>query len=263
MSSRSCFYHMRKVSPLSSKMRRQPRQQRGREKVEKILEAAAIVFEKVGYTAATTQLIAEQAGAAIGSLYQFFPDKAAIFKAMELRHVARVQSMWETAGVIDVSQYPLRALIHLLVRSVLELFEDRVSRVVFVQFFESREIFQSIDDSFTQEAIEFMANILQRRNPQLLEPLLLAEVCVHSSNALILVALRSKDPNHVHKLTQQIEDLIVAYLEPHVGDGILNNVMKVMKCFHCQSPDLWKNGYRRGKQCYRCKLCGKQSVRID
>jgi hypothetical protein len=59
--------------------------------------------------------------------------------------------------------------------------------VVFIQFFESREIFQSIakgasgaiDDSFTQEAIEFMATILQQRNPQLENPLLLAEVCVH------------------------------------------------------------------------------------
>lgn len=248
---------------MSSKMRRQPRQQRGREKVQKILAAAAIVFEEVGYTAATTQLIADRAGAAIGSLYQFFPDKAAIFNAMELRHLERVQAMWTKLGAMDCAADPLRSLIQMLVRSVLELFEDPVSRVVFVQFFESREIFQSINDSLTQEAIEFMAQIIQRRNPQLSAAPLLAEVCVHASNALTLVALRCQDPAHRQQLAQQIEDLLVAYLTPYAGDECLGNVMKVMKCHHCQSPDLWKNGYRRGKQCYRCKQCGKQSVLIN
>ncbi|WP_442940749.1 IS1/IS1595 family N-terminal zinc-binding domain-containing protein [Nostoc sp.] len=28
----------------------------------------------------------------------------------------------------------------------------------------------------------------------------------------------------------------------------------------CQSQQLSKNGHRRGKQCYRCKDCGKQFV---
>jgi transposase-like protein len=36
-----------------------------------------------------------------------------------------------------------------------------------------------------------------------------------------------------------------------------------MKCSHCRSLRLWRNGYRRGKQCYRCKDCGKQSVWMD
>ncbi|MEH1890290.1 MAG: hypothetical protein V7K92_12815 [Nostoc sp.] len=41
------------------------------------------------------------------------------------------------------------------------MFEQPVSRVVFVQFYLAREIIQTIDDSMTQEAINFMANILQ------------------------------------------------------------------------------------------------------
>ncbi|WP_422614293.1 MULTISPECIES: IS1/IS1595 family N-terminal zinc-binding domain-containing protein [Calothrix] len=28
----------------------------------------------------------------------------------------------------------------------------------------------------------------------------------------------------------------------------------------CESSQLSKNGYRRGKQCYLCKECGKQFV---
>ncbi len=253
---------MTKYSHSSRELRRQPKQQRGKERVEKLLDAAAAVFDEVGYEAATTHLIAAKAGTAIGSLYQFFPDKAAVFNAMELRHIERVKIMWAQANTPEIVQLPLRPMIQAITGAVAQLFEQPVSRVVFIQFFISRQIFQSIDESMTQEAINFMASILQQRNPNLSEALcsLLAEVCVHSGNAVVLSALRSPDLQHGQKLMQQIEDLLVSYLEPYIGDRLLGNVMKVMKCPHCQSQQLSKNGYRRGKQCYRCKGCGKQFV---
>ena len=77
--------HSHSSSPESkpvSKLRRQPQQQRSKDRVEAILLAAAEVFDEIGVEAATTHLIAARAGTAIGSLYQFFPDKAAIFHAM-------------------------------------------------------------------------------------------------------------------------------------------------------------------------------------
>lgn len=253
---------MTEHSHSSSSLRRQPKQQRGKERVEKILDAAAAVFDEVGYAAATTHLIAAKAGAAIGSLYQFFPDKAAIFNAMELRHAERVKLLWAQTGTSDIVQLPFRQMMHFLTNAVAELFEQPVSRVVFVQFFVSREIFQSIDDSMTQEAINFMADLLMHRNPKLeaSQCSLLAEVCVHSSNAVMLSALRNPNLQHRERLSQQIEALLVSYLEPYIGDTVLSNVMKVMKCSHCQSAQLSKNGFRRGKQCYRCKDCGKQFV---
>lgn len=258
----SCLDNMTEYSRSSRNLRRQPKQQRGKERVEKILNAAAAVFDEVGYEAATTHLIATKAETAIGSLYQFFPDKAAIFKAMELRHVERVKGFWAQTNKPEIIRLPLRNMIHILVTAVTELFEQPVSRVVFVQFYLAREIFQSIDESMTQEAIDFMASLLQQRNLALSKGQcsLLAEVCVHSSNAVILAALRNPDYEHRQRLTQQIEDLMVSYLEPYVGDNRLQNVMKVMMCPYCQSEQLNKNGYRRGKQCYRCKECGKQFV---
>lgn len=250
------------TSPSSSNLRRQPKQQRGKDRVEKILDAAAVVFDEVGYEAATTHVIAAKAGTAIGSLYQFFPDKAAIFKAMELRHTERVKAFWAEIDMRRIAQLPLRTMIHTLITAAAELFQQPVSRVVFVQFYLARDIFQSIDESMTQEAIGFLAAILGQRSLTLSKDQchLLAEVCVHSSNAVMLAALRSDDPEHRQRLIQQSEDLLVSYLEPHMdGDG-LGNVMKVMICPHCQSNRLSKNGHRRGKQCYRCKDCGKQFV---
>jgi hypothetical protein len=136
---------------------------------------------------------------------------------------------------------------------------------MFVQFYTQRQNFQSIDESMTQEAINFLADILKQRN-QLLNDLqlsLLAEVSVHSTNALILSALRNPDLQRRQMLAREIEDLLVAYLEPYVGDVVgrnQGNVMNVMICPHCYSKRVSKNGQRRGKQCYLCKDCRKQFV---
>jgi hypothetical protein len=136
---------------------------------------------------------------------------------------------------------------------------------MFVQFYTNRQVFQSIDESMTQEAINFLAGILKQRNPLLndLQLSLLAEVCVHSSNAVILSALRNPDLQRRQMLAHEIEDLLVAYLKPYVGDTVgdkIHNVMKVMICPHCYSKQVSKNGQRRGKQCYLCKDCRKQFV---
>ncbi len=247
-------------------LRRQPSQKRGKDRVEKILEAAAAVFDEVGYEAATTHQIAAKAGTAVGSLYQFFPDKASIFNTMELRHVENVKAMYAQSNTPEIVLLPLRQMMHLLVSATTKLFEHPVSRVMFIQFYTQRQNFQSIDESMTQEAINFLANILKQRNPLLndLQLGLIAEVSVHSTNAVILSALRNPDLQRRQFLAQEIEDLLVAYLEPYVGDAVgdnLSDVMKVMVCPHCYSKQVSKNGQRRGKQCYLCKDCRKQFVK--
>src|SRR5713226_1057990 len=59
-------------------MRRLPQQARGEQRIAAILQAAAQVFYEVGFDAATTNMIAQRAHTAIGSLYDFFPNKEAI-----------------------------------------------------------------------------------------------------------------------------------------------------------------------------------------
>ncbi|MFF5480012.1 TetR/AcrR family transcriptional regulator [Streptomyces sp. NPDC012935] len=58
------------------------RQARGERRIAQLLEAAAAVFTTTGYTAASTNAIAREAGVSPGTLYQFFPNKEAI--AIEL-----------------------------------------------------------------------------------------------------------------------------------------------------------------------------------
>ncbi|MGW7607230.1 TetR family transcriptional regulator [Streptomyces sp. NPDC054766] len=54
------------------------RQARGERRIAQLLEAAASVFCRSGYTGASTNAIAREAGVSPGTLYQFFPNKEAI-----------------------------------------------------------------------------------------------------------------------------------------------------------------------------------------
>ncbi|MGF0536642.1 TetR/AcrR family transcriptional regulator [Agrobacterium sp. ES01] len=63
-----------------------PQRKRGRDRVAQLLEAGAAVFAERGYDAATMTEIAARAGAAIGSLYQFFPNKELLADALVERY---------------------------------------------------------------------------------------------------------------------------------------------------------------------------------
>lgn len=73
--------------------RRVPSQQRARERVERILNAAAALIAKDGSEAMRMGDVAEQAGISIGSLYQYFPDKAAILRELNERYNASCRQL--------------------------------------------------------------------------------------------------------------------------------------------------------------------------
>ena len=68
-------------------MRRLPRQRRAIATVDAILEAAARILIDTGYASASTNRIAERAGVGIGSLYEYFPGKEAIFAELRRREM--------------------------------------------------------------------------------------------------------------------------------------------------------------------------------
>ncbi|SDP08660.1 transcriptional regulator, TetR family [Phyllobacterium sp. YR620] len=83
--------------------RREPTQKRSRERVERILACASALIEKSGSDAMRMSDVAEMAGISIGSLYQYFPDKAAIIRTLAERYnVAGQQCIAEgLEGVSD------------------------------------------------------------------------------------------------------------------------------------------------------------------
>jgi len=109
--------------------RKQPKQARSTDLVAAILQAAVQVLAKEGAQRFTTARVAEKAGVSVGSLYQYFPNKAAI--------LFRLQSdEWqETTGLLqrileDSSRPPLerlRRLVHAFIRSECDEADMRVA----------------------------------------------------------------------------------------------------------------------------------------
>ncbi len=82
----------KKTSQAPAKTRRAPRQARARALVDAILTATAHILREAGPEGATTNHIAQRAGVSIGSLYQYFPNKTALFTALARQLVERLEA---------------------------------------------------------------------------------------------------------------------------------------------------------------------------
>jgi AcrR family transcriptional regulator len=117
----------RQIPQVSS--RKQPQQARSTELVAAILEAATQVLAKEGAHRFTTARVAERAGVSVGSVYQYFPNKAAILFRLQSDEWRQTTELMR--GILEDVRLPplerLRELTHAFVRSECEEAEMRVA----------------------------------------------------------------------------------------------------------------------------------------
>jgi len=99
--------------------RRRPRQQRALQTVEAILAAVERVLKRRGLEGVTTNRIAEAAGVSIGSVYQYFPDKRAIFTALHDRHVETIARLIDRT-LVEQAAAPLEGFVRALVEALVD-----------------------------------------------------------------------------------------------------------------------------------------------
>jgi len=111
--------------------RKRPVQGRSKETCEAILGAAARILEERGLEAANTNAIAELAGVSVGSLYQYFPGKEAIFAELIRREESGMVERLE-ALVAGTAGCALEERLRLLVRAGVEqqLARPRLARLL-------------------------------------------------------------------------------------------------------------------------------------
>ena len=87
-----CVYTLlvKQSAGISSIRRRKPNQERAKLTVDAMLDAAIKLLKRGGVSSITTNRIAETAGVSIGSVYQYFPNKNALFVALHERHIGLV-----------------------------------------------------------------------------------------------------------------------------------------------------------------------------
>jgi AcrR family transcriptional regulator len=109
--------------------RKQPQQARSTELVAAILEAAIQVLAKEGASRFTTARVAEKAGVSVGSVYQYFPNKAAILFRLQTDEWQQTTQMLR-AVLENFDEAPLdrlRALVQAFIRSECEEAQIRIA----------------------------------------------------------------------------------------------------------------------------------------
>lgn len=71
------------------RLRNAPVQARSTARLTALLDAAARVVDEVGCERLTTAMVAERAGASIGTVYRYFPDRIAVLQALAERNLER------------------------------------------------------------------------------------------------------------------------------------------------------------------------------
>jgi len=104
--------------------RRVPAQARSRERVERILDAAARLVVSNGVDGLTTRSIAETAGLPVASLYQYFADKEAVLLAVCERDMAEMDDQ-VAADLAALREVTIRSMVETAMRAFVAVYHRR------------------------------------------------------------------------------------------------------------------------------------------
>lgn len=152
----------RRTAQISS--RKQPKQMRSADLVAAVLEAAVQVLAKEGAQRFTTARVAEKAGVSVGSLYQYFPNKAAILFRIQTDEWRQTTELLR--GILEDAGRPplerLRALVHAFIRSECEEAAMRVALNDAAPLYRDAPEAQQARASGTRTVEVFMREVLPR-----------------------------------------------------------------------------------------------------
>ncbi|MFC6010822.1 TetR/AcrR family transcriptional regulator [Nocardia lasii] len=193
--------------------RKQPKQARATLTRRWVLDAAAQVFAEHGYPAGTTNRIAERAGVSVGSLYQYFPNKDAILRALMDEHVdAGTRLLGERLAEGLPAQ--LDDVLRLFIRAVIDNHRDnpRLHRVLFEEAPRAPEFLTRLRE--TEDFAVDMVTQLLIHHPEVAvaHPDRAARVVVATVESLIHRLMTSTAPMDPTDLEDELVVLLGRYL---------------------------------------------------
>jgi AcrR family transcriptional regulator len=193
--------------------RKQPTQDRAAKTRQRILDAAAQVFAAHGYVAGTTNRIAEQAGLSIGSLYQYFPNKDAVLRALMDAHVDAGAALL-TERLSDGLPERLDDALRVFVRATIDNHRDnpQLHRVLFEEAPRAPAFLTRLHE-LERTTVDAAVQLLERHPGVHAGGRLSARMVVTTIESLVHRLITSPDPVD----SQQLEDEIVVLLTKYLG----------------------------------------------
>jgi len=193
--------------------RRKPKQARSADLVSAILEAAIQVLAKEGVRRFTTTRVAERAGVSVGSVYQYFPNKASILFRLQADEWRQTTEMLINI-LQDLRKPPLerlRLLVHAFLRSECEEAEIRTALNDAAPFYrdtpeahETRAAADRIIEQFMREALP--------KSPDHVRALAGDLVMTTFSSVGKQFSETPRTAKEIHAYSEALADMLCAYL---------------------------------------------------
>jgi AcrR family transcriptional regulator len=194
--------------------RKRPKQERSTDLVAAILEAAVRVLTSEGARRFTTARVAERAGVSIGSLYQYFPNKAAILFRLQSDEWRRTSDLLR--AILEDARNPpltrLRTLVHAFIRSECEEAAVRMALADAAPLYrdapearEARGSGERIVEAFMREALPEASEVARAMASGLIKTTLSVVGKAFSE--------RPRSAADIHAYAEAMADMFCAYLE--------------------------------------------------
>lgn len=195
--------------------RRVPAQARSKERVERILEAAARVIAAEGLDAATMEGIAAEADTSIGSIYQFFPNKVAVFNAVAERYMEKARAFFDAVASGPLLDRPWPEILEASIDAFAAFHENEPGfRAVWVGLNLNEEVVTS-GEALNREIAKRIEAVFAAKLPRLpakSRPLV-ATMVVEVFSAMLVISARR--PTERSAMLEETKTLLRRYLEPY------------------------------------------------
>ena len=193
--------------------RRIPIQERGEKRVAGLLQAAAAIFAEVGFEAATMCDIAERAGASIGSLYQFFPNKDVVARAVKTQYCQELKESWSSLVAVSAKTTTSR-LVDQFLKVTIRAIEEHPAIIRLMDAPRSTNPAADIKESLRQQLVELFLTRKPRMSP--IKAHRYAEITVQMVRALLWLYVDT-EPAEREALVAEIKSALVNYLSPRLA----------------------------------------------
>lgn len=105
--------------------RRQPVQERAKQKTQLILDTTARLLDEVGFDDLTTILIAKDMGISVGALYHYFPNKHAILYALGARWLEEMTVALDATAALSIESMSLQEFVDRQIELMLKAYQNQ------------------------------------------------------------------------------------------------------------------------------------------
>ncbi len=197
--------------------RKRPQQERSRRRHDSIVEAAAQSFAEFGFEATTMEGIAATAGTSIGSVYQFFPNKMAVFHEVAQRAIASTGTTFAKI-MLPGTERPWTELLEQTCDLFFEFHRSDVMMQAVVRNFELYREFEAEDMAQMEAFIQIVAMLVRTWAPDL-EPDHAQRVAANVVYTIGLsLVLRAREPEAEGRaMLEETKRMVRSYIEAYTG----------------------------------------------